>query len=571
MKTKILKCNEPSLQNLNQEVVVYGWVNIIRKLSHIIFVDLKDETGLVQFFVEEKNLLFDEVKKLHPYDFVCIKGIVLARKSVNPDLATGQIEINLHDLKIINQSIPFPFAIKDQVEASEDTRLKYRFLDLRRPFLQNNLALRSKVVHSIRNFFHKNGFLEIETPYLSRPTPEGARNFLVPSRIYKNHYYALTQSPQLFKQLLMGAGIAKYFQIARCFRDEDARSDRQAEFTQLDLEIRLAKEADVLRLLEKLMQKLWAKYLDCKLPSTFTTLNYEESMEKYGTDKPDIRFALLLHNCSDFFEHGENDFLKKYLVPFNIQGLFIAQQLSNKEIKNLNTIAQQNNAKLFYMKQNEAVISSAFAKQLNQKIKLKLQKTLNQNNVDGTYLFSVADQSKAQQSLGAIRKYLGTKFMINEKTQDAFLWVVNWPMFEYNETLKKYVALHHPFTSPQKKYLNNLTTNFKKAYARSYDLVLNGYEIGGGSIRNHDIKIQKIIFKILQMKPEAIQEEFGWFLEAFKYGMPPHGGFALGIDRLIMIMAKAITIRDVMAFPKNNTGVDVMSSAPYFIKKSDFK
>ena len=554
MKTSILKCNEPSLKDLNKEIVLHGWVNIIRKLSHIIFVDLKDETGLVQFFVEEKNLLFNEVKKLHPYDFVQIKGIVLARKSVNPDLATGEIEINVNALKIINQSIPFPFAIKDQVEASEETRLKYRFLDLRRPFLQHNLAFRSKVVHSIRNFFHKEGFLEIETPYLSRPTPEGARNFLVPSRIYKNHYYALTQSPQLFKQLLMGAGIAKYFQIARCFRDEDARSDRQAEFTQLDLEIRLAKESDVISLLEKLMQKLWLKYLDCKLSDQFTILNYEESLKKYGSDKPDIRFALWLNDCSDFFVQGDNDFLKKHLTPFNIQGLFIDQKLSNKEIKYLNTIAYQNNAKLFYMKQHETIISGAFAKQLNQNIKLKLQKALNQNNVDGTYLFSVADKNKAQQSLGAIRKYLGNKFLINEKTKDAFLWVVNWPMFEYNTTIKKYVAFHHPFTSPQAKYLNNLTTNFKKAYARSYDLVLNGYEIGGGSIRNHDINVQKEIFKILQMKPEAIQEEFGWFLEAFKYGMPPHGGFALGIDRLIMIMVKAITIRDVIAFPKNNTG-----------------
>ena len=530
----------------NDPVTLYGWVANIRKMGQISFVDFRDRTGFVQLVFPDK---IDFTKE----SVLKVEGIMVTRKSPNPNLPTGNFEINITNYEILSKSDELPFEIKDDLNAKEDTRLKHRYLDLRRPKMYANLLLRHKVLRAARNFFDANGFLEIETPILSKSTPEGARDYLVPTRT-DGKFFALPQSPQLYKQLLMISGFERYFQVARAFRDEDMRKDRQPEFTQLDVEMSFVDEEELFSVMENLWVDIMA-VVDYKLKPKFERMSFQHAMDTYGCDKPDLRFDLKLLDVSNIFKNVKSEIFQKEVVKM----LNFEHPLSSKEIKVLEEIALKNKAekiiaiKIADGKFNENNLNTIITNELNEIIK--------KFKITNSTLIFVADKlENANQSLGAIRTKANELFNYANEDEYKFVWIVDWPLFE--EIDGRISSMHHPFTHPTTETLKYLDKEPLKVNARAYDLVLNGYELSSGSIRINDRELQTQIFKSLQLSEEQITSQFGFFLEAFKYGAPPHGGISFGVDRILMILSKSKSIRDVMAFPKNANGIDVMSESP---------
>lgn len=560
-------CNDISNKHLNKKVSLNGWVKKNRKLGNLIFIDLYDRTGIVQIVVDEKNKFFSQCQGITKESVINVVGKVVKRSNPNKDLPTGDFEVLLEELTIFSKSKTPPFLIQEQTDGLEDIRLKYRYLDLRRSNVQKNIILRSNIINSFRNFFVDNDFIEVETPYLSKQTPEGARDYLVPTR--NQTFYALPQSPQIYKQLLMVSGMMRYFQVARCFRDEDLRADRQPEFTQLDLEMSFVKQDDIISVMEEAFKFVFKKALNINIKTPFERMDYEYAMNNYGSDKPDLRFDYKIIDFGKYFKNT-NFMIFKNILSKNgfIKGLLIdTKELGKNEIKLLEKVALDNGAKglAWLTLKNKEVTNGSIAKVIEKEIINEITKDFKFNN--GTIVFVADSLDTTLKSLGAIRKELPKVADVKLDKQFAFAWIVNWPLYEYSEEEKRFVSAHHPFTSPSIETLTNFDTDKKNAKAQAYDIVLNGYEVGGGSIRIYDKEIQERVFKSLGLSDKEINDKFGFLLSAFEYGVPPHGGIALGLDRLVMIMTDSESIRDVIAFPKNSKGIDSMMNTPSDVDK----
>lgn len=554
---------ELRISDAGKEVTLIGWVGKRRNFGALVFIDLRDREGITQLVFNEE--LAKQITEVRNEYILQVRGSVVERKDKNPKIATGDIEIRVEEVVIVNAAETTPIIVADETDALEDTRLKYRYLDLRRSVIQKNLVLRHHVTMLVRNYLSDAGFIEVETPILCKSTPEGARDYLVPSRLSEGEFYALPQSPQLYKQLLMVGGIEKYFQIARCFRDEDLRADRQPEFSQIDIEMSFVEEEDVWNVTEGLMAKIF-KAVKGVEPEAFPRLTYDTCMERYGSDKPDTRFGMELCNVAEVFAHTEFKVFQDVIATNGaIQAMVVkggADKFSRKELDKLQEYVRVYGAKaLAYLKFTNDEFSGSVAKVVSdvEKTTLKEQLGLEHNDL----LFMVADKKKvAQTALGALRSKLGHDLELIDTTKHAFLWVTNFPMFEYVEEENRYVAAHHPFTSPNLEDVDKLISDPANCYSRAYDLVLNGYELLSGSIRIHDQEVQKKVFEAIGMSMEEAYDKFGWFIDAFKYGTPPHGGVGIGLERLVMILAGTDNIRDVVAFPKTASASDLMSEAP---------
>lgn len=563
---------ELRLQDVNSEVTLCGWVSKRRNFGALVFIDLRDRYGITQLVFNED--IAAQISDVRNEYVLQVKGTVVERKDKNPKLETGEIEVVVSEVKIVNTAITTPMIIADETDALEDTRLKYRYLDLRRPVLQKNLILRNRITLLVRNYLAKYGFTEVETPILCRSTPEGARDYLVPSRISKGEFYALPQSPQLYKQLLMVGGMDRYFQIARCFRDEDLRADRQPEFSQIDIEMSFVDEEDIWSMTEGLMKEIFKDIKGIELPE-FKRIPYDTCMEKYGSDKPDLRFDMPLYNVSEVFANTEFKVFENCLNEGGIiQAMNVkngANKFSRKQLDKLQDYVKVYGAKaLANLKLTSEGFVGSVTKVLSDAEKEALRTMLNIEEND--IVFFVADKKKvAQTSLGALRVKLGHDLDLINKDAYEFLWVTDFPMFEYDENENRYVAAHHPFTSPNLEDVDKLMSDPAHCYSRAYDLVLNGYELLSGSIRIHDQKLQEKVFEAIGMTLEEAHEKFSWFMDAFQYGTPPHGGVGIGLERLTMILAGTDNIRDVVAFPKTASASDLMAQAPSPVDPAQLK
>lgn len=570
-------CGDLSMNDVNKEVVLMGWVQKRRSLGGLIFADLRDIKGLVQvvFDTDYNNDAFVKAESLRSEFVVAVRGQVRERQSKNLDLATGEIEVYIEELKILDSSETPPIYIKDNDDVSEQMRLKYRFLDLRKPAMQKNLLMRSKTSKVIRDFMYDNGFNEIETPFLTKPTPEGARDYLVPSRVNQGKFYALPQSPQLFKQLLMVSGMNRYYQIVRCFRDEDLRANRQPEFTQVDLEMSFVDAEDVIEINERLIQKIFKEIRNIDVEIPIKRMSYQVAMDKYGCDKPDLRFGYELNNISEVFKDSEFNAFKSTIENggiikcVKIDGS--AESFSKKGISKLEKFVKTYGAKgLAWFKFENGVFESPISKFLSENEINELMKTLDIK--EGDIVFIVADkESVANTALGALRIEIAhDKNLIDDNTF-KMVWITDFPLFEYSEEEDRYVAKHHPFTAPIDEDLDKIESNPGEVRAKAYDIVINGDEIGGGSIRITNSNLQSRMFKALGMSEEEANEKFGFLLEAFKYGVPPHGGLAYGLDRLMMMLTNSDNIRDVIAFPKTQSAACLMTGAPAITSEKQLK
>lgn len=563
---------ELRLQDVNSEVTLCGWVAKRRNFGALVFIDLRDRYGITQLVFNED--IATQISDVRNEYVLQVKGTVVERKDKNPKLETGKIEVVVREVKIVNTAITTPIIIADETDALEDTRLKYRYLDLRRPVLQKNLILRNRITLLVRNYLAKYGFTEVETPILCRSTPEGARDYLVPSRISKGEFYALPQSPQLYKQLLMVGGMDRYFQIARCFRDEDLRADRQPEFSQIDIEMSFVDEEDIWSMTEGLMKEIFKDIKGIELPE-FKRIPYDTCMERYGSDKPDLRFDMPLYNVSEVFANTEFKVFENCLNEGGIiQAMNVkngADKFSRKQLDKLQDYVKVYGAKaLANLKLTAEGFAGSVTKVLSDVEKEALRTILNIEEND--IVFFVADKKKvAQSSLGALRVKLGHDLDLINKDAYEFLWVTDFPMFEYDENENRYVAAHHPFTSPNLEDVDKLLSDQAHCYSRAYDLVLNGYELLSGSIRIHDQKLQEKVFEAIGMTLEEAHEKFSWFMDAFQYGTPPHGGVGIGLERLTMILAGTDNIRDVVAFPKTASASDLMAQAPSPVDPAQLK
>lgn len=563
---------ELRLQDVNSEVTLCGWVAKRRNFGALVFIDLRDRYGITQLVFNED--IATQISDVRNEYVLQVKGTVVERKDKNLKLETGEIEVVVREVKIVNTAITTPMIIADETDALEDTRLKYRYLDLRRPVLQKNLILRNRITLLVRNYLAKYGFTEVETPILCRSTPEGARDYLVPSRISKGKFYALPQSPQLYKQLLMVGGMDRYFQIARCFRDEDLRADRQPEFSQIDIEMSFVDEEDIWSMTEGLMKEIFKDIKGIDLPE-FKRIPYDTCMEKYGSDKPDLRFDMPLYNVSEVFANTEFKVFENCLNEGGIvQAMNVkngADKFSRKQLDKLQDYVKVYGAKaLANLKLTAEGFAGSVTKVLSDAEKEALRTMLNIEEND--IVFFVADKKKvAQSSLGALRVKLGHDLDLINKDAYEFLWVTDFPMFEYDENENRYVAAHHPFTSPNLEDVDKLLSDPAHCYSRAYDLVLNGYELLSGSIRIHDQKLQEKVFEAIGMTLEEAHEKFSWFMDAFQYGTPPHGGVGIGLERLTMILAGTDNIRDVVAFPKTASASDLMAQAPSPVDPAQLK
>lgn len=563
---------ELRLQDVNSEVTLCGWVAKRRNFGALVFIDLRDRYGITQLVFNED--IATQISDVRNEYVLQVKGTVVERKDKNPKLETGEIEVVVREVKIVNTAITTPIIIADETDALEDTRLKYRYLDLRRPVLQKNLILRNRITLLVRNYLAKYGFTEVETPILCRSTPEGARDYLVPSRISKGEFYALPQSPQLYKQLLMVGGMDRYFQIARCFRDEDLRADRQPEFSQIDIEMSFVDEEDIWSMTEGLMKEIFKDIKGIELPE-FKRIPYDTCMERYGSDKPDLRFDMPLYNVSEVFANTEFKVFENCLNEGGIiQAMNVkngADKFSRKQLDKLQDYVKVYGAKaLANLKLTAEGFAGSVTKVLSDVEKEALRTMLNIEEND--IVFFVADKKKvAQSSLGALRVKLGHDLDLINKDAYEFLWVTDFPMFEYDENENRYVAAHHPFTSPNLEDVDKLLSDPAHCYSRAYDLVLNGYELLSGSIRIHDQKLQEKVFEAIGMTLEEAHEKFSWFMDAFQYGTPPHGGVGIGLERLTMILAGTDNIRDVVAFPKTASASDLMAQAPSPVDSAQLK
>lgn len=565
---------ELRLTDVGKKVTLIGWVAKKRNMGAIVFIDLRDRYGMTQIVFNDQ--FAESLKDVKNEYILQIKGEVAERSSKNPKMPTGDIEINAESFKVINTAKIPPIIIADETDASEETRLNYRYLDLRRPVLQNKIITRAKIVKAIHEFLDNEDFIEIETPYLNRSTPEGARDFLVPSRVHRGKFYALPQSPQLFKQLLMISGFEKYYQIARCFRDEDLRADRQPEFTQVDVEMSFMSTDQILSLGERLAAKIMkdVKNIDITLP--LRRLTWHDAMETYGTDKPDTRFDLKLVNLNETVKDVDFAVFKNVLETNGyVKGINVrnkADYFSRKKIDALTEIAKKYKAKgLSWLKVNEEGIQGPIAKFFDDQQSETLLKVMDAHNGDLLLFAADSHYMIVCNALSAIRNYLGKELHLYDPSTFDFLWVIDFPMFEYDEEEGRYYAMHHPFTRPRESDLDKIDTDPAHCLADAYDIVLNGFELGGGSQRIYDEKLQERAFNALGFTKEAIRSQFGWFVDAFQYGAPPHGGFALGLDRIVMILTESDSLRDVIAFPKNTSASDPVTDAPgtVYVKQLD--
>ncbi len=562
--------------SIGKDVTVCGWVHSRRDHGGVIFIDLRDRTGILQIvFQPENKEIFAVAEKLRSEYVLAVKGLVRNRPegTVNPNMPTGQVEVVVAEIDVLNTAPGLPFEISDYVETSEELRLKYRYLDMRRPNFQKNFIMRHNVSQEIRNFLNIEGFLEIETPFLGKSTPEGARDFLVPARLHHGSFYALPQSPQIFKQILMVAGFDKYYQIARCFRDEDLRADRQLEFTQVDLEMSFVEENDVMGVIERMLAKVFKTALNTDVKTPFARMPYAEAMLRYGSDKPDTRFEMEIKDfCEEFKSCGFSVFANVLAKGGIIRGLCIPKGagFSRSEIDGLTKFVGEYGAKgLAWMKVTETGAESNIVKYFkDEEIKAVIAKF---GAKPGDLIVYLADEEKiVAQGLGALRLKMGKELGLIDKNKFNFLWVVDFPMFEWDKDEQRWQALHHPFTSP--KDGEALTKeNAGNAKAKAYDVVLNGVELGGGSIRIHQKEVQKKVFELLNITEEAAKEKFGFLLDALSYGAPPHGGVALGFDRLCALIAGEESIREVIAFPKTQKALDPMSNAPGEVSEKQLK
>lgn len=557
-----------NIKNVNEKVTLYGWVQKKRDLGGLTFIDLRDRSGIIQLVVRPEDSAHEIATTLKSEAVIKVEGTISERESKNTKISTGEIEVLVENMELINNSIDIPFEITNDTTALEDTRLKYRYLDIRRENIKNNLMLRHKVALIIRNFLSNLGFIEVETPILCKSTPEGARDYLVPSRIFNGKFYALPQSPQIYKQLLMIGGMERYFQIARCFRDEDLRADRQPEFTQVDIEMSFVEEEDVWNVVEDMMKEIFRETKGVEL-SKFERLTYNECMDRFGSDKPDTRFALEIQDITEIFKNTTFEIFKNIINDNGIINCLVVKnasdKFSRKDLDKLTDYVKIYKAKaLSYLKYNQNELSGSIAKVTSEEEKENLIKELNLEEND--LVLIVADQKKiVKPSLGALRNKLGHDLELIDTTKYNFLWVTEFPMYEYSEEENRFVAAHHPFTSPRKEDTDKLLTDKANCYSRAYDLVLNGYELLSGSIRIHDAVTQKKVFDAIGLTEEEAQQKFGFFLDAFKYGAPPHGGVGIGLERLIMILADTDNIRDVVAFPKTASASCLMSEAPNIV------
>ena len=570
-------CGNLRVSNIDEEVVLMGWIQKQRNLGSLMFVDLRDTTGIAQIVFDDtiSKDLFEMAELLRSEYVIAVKGVVRKRQSINKDIPTGEIEILAKQLKILDEAETPPIYIKDQDDVSESMRLKYRYLDLRKPSMQKNLKMRHKAAKIIRDFLDENNFIEIETPMLTKPTPEGARDYLVPSRVNPGQFYALPQSPQLMKQLLMVSGMDRYYQIVRCFRDEDLRANRQPEFTQVDLEMSFVDVDDVIELNERLIYRLFKEMKGIEIELPINRMTYNEAMNRFGSDKPDLRFGFEIVNISDIVANSSFKVFSGTIENngevrgINIEGY--GDKFSRKDISKLEDYVKTFGAKgLAWIKITNEGITSPIAKFLSEdEINGIIERM---NGKEGDLLLFVADKSSVVfDSLGNLRVESAKKLDIINKDDLKLVWITEFPLFEYDEEEGRYVAKHHPFTHPMEEDIHLLETHPEKVRAKAYDIVINGDEMGGGSIRINNSELQEKMFKALGFTMEEAWDKFGFLLNAFKYGTPPHGGLAYGFDRLIMLLAGTDNIRDVIAFPKTQSATCLLTQAPTTVKKEQLK